>query len=120
MAPDDPCQDNDEVTESLLPSCCLARGARREANVVLFLGKWLITRGLICDEGFWVCRLRLALHKLYIISGIKRETTFMLLTALLLVCRETKVIHLLNLDQNNNITTTVILFTVFYNDQTYR
>lgn len=36
-------QDNSEVTESLLPSCCLARGTKREANVVLFLGKSLIT-----------------------------------------------------------------------------
>lgn len=52
---DEPCQDNSEVTESLLPSCCLARGARREANVVLFLGKSLITGGVICDEHFGVC-----------------------------------------------------------------
>lgn len=37
------CQDNGEVTESLLPSCCLAGGARQEANVGLFLGKSLIT-----------------------------------------------------------------------------
>lgn len=52
---DEPCQDNGEVTESLLPSCCLARGARREANVVLFLGKSLITGGVICDERLGVC-----------------------------------------------------------------
>ena len=40
-----PCQDNSEVTESLLPSCCLARGATQEANVVLFLEKSLIMEG---------------------------------------------------------------------------
>lgn len=51
---DEPCQDSGEVTESLLPSCCLARGAEREANVVLFLGKALITGGVICDEHFGV------------------------------------------------------------------
>lgn len=43
---DKTCQDNSEVIESLLPSCCLVRGTRREANVVLFLGKSLITGGI--------------------------------------------------------------------------
>lgn len=47
---DEPCQDNSEVTESLLPSCCQASGAKREANVVLFLGKSLITGYVICNE----------------------------------------------------------------------
>lgn len=57
MPLDEPCQDNGEVTESLLPSCCLARGAEREANVVLFLGKSLITStgAVIGDEHFRVC-----------------------------------------------------------------
>lgn len=28
VLPDEPCQDNGEVTESLLPSCCLVQGRR--------------------------------------------------------------------------------------------
>lgn len=47
-----PYRHNGEVTESLLPSCCLVGSAVQEANVLLFLGKPLTTGAGICDELF--------------------------------------------------------------------
>lgn len=52
-----PYRDNGEVTESLLPSCCLVGSAVQEANVVLFLGKPLIIWASIWDELFQSARV---------------------------------------------------------------